>query len=75
MAKETVSQIRERLANQQDATVRVLKGRDGKDLMAYLEAKYGGQAYVPGDPYATSYRLGEQSVLKYLQELSEVNDV
>ena len=75
MAKETVDQIRQRLAFQQDAAVRALNSQDGKDLLAYLQAKYGGPAYVPGDPHATSYRLGEQAVLIYLNVLQEVKDV
>ena len=75
MAKETVGQIRQRLAAQQDAAVRVLNSQDGKALLDYLQAKYGGPAYVPGDPHATSYRLGEQAVLIYLNVLQEVKDV
>ena len=41
------------------------------EALKALDARFGGDVQVPGDPYATHVRIGERRVVDYLTELSK----
>jgi hypothetical protein len=68
--KLTAREIRDQFTLQREKLQRILKSEDGKEALAYLKSKYGGDV-VTSDPYLTHVRVGEKRVIEYLQMLRE----
>jgi len=71
--KMNAREIHDRFAMQREKLARLMKSEDGREALAYLEAKFGGDVATP-DPYRTHVRIGERRVIDYLKELREEND-
>ena len=51
---------------------RVFKSPDGKKVLDDLNAAFTQALNVPGDPFATPVRVGNNEVLQYIKEIMEV---
>lgn len=69
MVKKTAEQLREELARQRASLRGILLTSTGKEALAYLAAKFGGDVFVKGDDSATMVRVGERRVIDYLIDL------
>lgn len=68
--KLTAKELHARINMQRDKLQKILKSEDGREALAYLVSKYGGDV-VTSDPYLTHVRVGEKRVVEYLQMLRE----
>ena len=69
---KTIERMRDELRSSLKDLESFLQSPAGQNSLKCLKAKYGGDV-VEADPYSTHVRIGEQRVLNYLIELSEVN--
>lgn len=63
--------VKKRLEHSFESLKNLMQSQEAEDALKALEATFGGDSFVPGDPYATHLRLGEKRVVEWLKELRE----
>lgn len=75
MRKKTNNAIDiEKTKNAIKNAINTLQGDSGRRLLAFVEQSFSAPLFVPGDPYGTHVRVGEQRVIDFLKQLQVSSD-